>query len=384
MKNLYKQFEYDKDFDCKEVNLVVNNDTNRQITNLNNLLKELLSYKAMDITVVEDQDATIKAVRLVMEPSVKKELDIFDQKIANYTLDDRKTYRLKKINQQAEICTHWLKQEIAKLQKRRMHLYANNLQKGGLFIHEVNGVQIPLNPNWKRIAVNLSGGADSACLTSILANIITENKLETTIDIITHTRVWEVRPWAGPVSIQVYKKLQKIWGNIIGERITNFIPTELEHGVIGNLNVLEDRSPDQVIVSRFNDYLGTVKKYDAIYNATTKNPSIDKELLDRMKNRDIENIDVETLAIPTNYGYWMISPLRFIEKDWIVEQYYKMDLVDLFETTRSCEGNQGNISLLDGLDVHWYNEDKEVPECGKCFWCKEREWAIKQVEQRLK
>ena len=38
--------------------------------------------------------------------------------------------------------------------------------------HEVNGLIIPFNPEWKNIAVNVSGGADSACGTSTLAKII--------------------------------------------------------------------------------------------------------------------------------------------------------------------------------------------------------------------
>ena len=37
--------------------------------------------------------------------------------------------------------------------------------------HEVDGLVIPFNSEWKNIAVNVSGGADSACGTSILASL---------------------------------------------------------------------------------------------------------------------------------------------------------------------------------------------------------------------
>ena len=40
------------------------------------------------------------------------------------------------------------------------------------------------------------------------------------------------------------------------------------------------------------------------------------------------------------------------------------------------------MDRLEGFDVHWYSPDKEVPECGECFWCKERDWAVAQEQKR--
>ena len=54
--------------------------------------------------------------------------------------------------------------------------------------------------------------------------------------------------------------------------------------------------------------------------------------------------------------------------------------LELFKTTRSCEGDGNGVAILNGLDHKWfaYNKDKIIPECGLCFWCAEREWAMKE------
>ena len=46
--------------------------------------------------------------------------------------------------------------------------------------------------------------------------------------------------------------------------------------------------------------------------------------------------------------------------------------MDLFFTTRSCEGEFPYITY------ETYEIGQHVPECGECFWCKEKGWAIAQ------
>ena len=64
-------------------------------------------------------------------------------------------------------------------------------------------LDILFNKNWKKVAVNLSGGADSCLLTYFICKIIQDNNLDCTVDIITFTRCWDTRPWQGWWSIQV-------------------------------------------------------------------------------------------------------------------------------------------------------------------------------------
>ena len=65
-----------------------------------------------------------------------------------------------------------------------------------------------------------------------------------------------------------------------------------------------------------------------------------------------------------------------VEKDWIIEQYKNLDIMELFNTTRSCEGDADDFKPL-GMDHMWYSyvNDRNIKECGKCFWCLERNWA---------
>lgn len=272
-------------------------------------------------------------------------------------------------------------EEIRKLTVRRKDENRSLLKKHGFHLHLVDGLYIPLNPSWERIAVNLSGGADSAVLTSILANIIQENNYNITIDLITHNRGWRARPWQMPISKIVYNKLKDIWGDTIGVQNTNFIPPELEHGAIGYIiHEPKQRSGDQVIVEKYNEYIAYENNYQAIFTAITKNADLDIAPEDRMQNRDvdIQKADIHDLAICKTH-FWELHPFKYIEKDWVIKQYKNMDLLDLLKLTRSCEGDGSNMQgPLAGKDAFWYNKDKNVEECGLCYWCKEKAWALEE------
>tara|TARA_B100000900_G_scaffold416281_1_gene451039 strand:+ start:9622 stop:12114 length:2493 start_codon:yes stop_codon:yes gene_type:complete len=245
------------------------------------------------------------------------------------------------------------------------------------FTHD--GLNIPFNPDWKRIAVNVSGGADSCLLTYLLCKHIHENNIDCKIDVITHSRVWTIRPWAGPVSVNVYNALKEKWPNIIGERLVNYVPPELEHSTLGN--IVNDRSGDQIIVQSYNDFAAAQNNYSAIFNATTKNPSMDVPAEDRMLNRDHNAFGFDEFACIYN-NYWQCMPFIATEKDWVVKQYKDLGILDLYTTTRSCEGDGRHGGPLLGKDYWWfkYNADEPVETCGKCFWCVERKWAEDQNE----
>ena len=69
-------------------------------------------------------------------------------------------------------------------------------------------------------------------------------------------------------------------------------------------------------------------------------------------------------------GVDICHPFVYTKKDWIIRQYYKHGIEDLLNITRSCEGE------FEGLDYKTYTPGNKVPECGECFWCKERQWGI--------
>lgn len=242
-----------------------------------------------------------------------------------------------------------------------------------LLFTDVDGLSIPFDPRWNNIAIGLSGGADSALLTYLLCSMITR---DTTVHIISHTRMWKTRPWQSWDSINVFNWLTKKFPHINFKRHTNFIAPEIEYGNIGPS--LKDEygksvSGDNIESRAFAEYICHWNNVDAFYNAVTRNPKgLD---LGGMKERDIDlSNDNQHLLISRHMGGWACHPFRFTEKSWIIQQYRRLNITDLFEITRSCEGEFAHINYTN------YTPGQYVPVCGKCFWCKEREWAIEHAK----
>lgn len=240
--------------------------------------------------------------------------------------------------------------------------------------YNFDGVEIPFDPTWKNIAISVSGGADSALLAYTLCDLIPRNQTSPTIHIISFTRCWKTKPWQHYDSIRIYDFLVDKFPNLKFKRHTSFIAPELEYSNKGP--IFEDEygkqvSGDNIEKRAFAEFICHLENCDAFYNAVTRNPrSLE---LGGMKERDIErnetNLHLEKMK---HMDRWALHPFRFVAKDWIVRQYKNRGLLELFHMTRSCEGE------FDGLDYKTYVPGQEVPTCGECFWCKEREWAIEQ------
>jgi hypothetical protein len=290
------------------------------------------------------------------------------------------------MNSKDEIMQGDMRQNLAMTQFHMTQKFKEHLYSVGLKTHIVDGLAIPINPSWRRVGLDLSGGADSAAMALVLCKIIEENNYDIKIEIITFMRCWETRPWQFDIALRVYNELKARFPNIIGERHLTFIPPQIEHGAIGPLThpSLQGSSGDQVIVYTYNRFMAHNLKLDAVYNATTKNPTVDTPTEDRMKTRDVneEDIEINQLAYVSDNGVnWALEPLRLVEKDWVLQQYLNNNEIALFNATRSCEGDCNHPNLM-GMDAKWYqmhgNPDN-VPECGDCFWCQERNWAKQQL-----
>lgn len=240
-------------------------------------------------------------------------------------------------------------------------------------LHDIDGVQIPFDTSWKNISIAVSGGADSALLTYLLSEIITKTKSNTDIHIISHTRMWKTRPWQQQDSLRVFEYFTKNY-DINYHRYTNFIAPDLEHGNNGTILVDEygkSVSGDNIQQRSFAEYICTKHKIDCFYNGVTKNPPIDisGHLLARNVERTEDNKHLELME---HLGFTVSHPFRFIDKSWIMKQYFKNDIQQLLDLTRSCEGE------FKGIDYTNYKPGQYVPVCNECFWCKERAWAIEQ------
>lgn len=230
-------------------------------------------------------------------------------------------------------------------------------------------MEIPFDQDWKNVAISVSGGADSALLAYLVCNLA---KSYTTIHIINHVRMWKTRPWQQHDGEQVYNWLLQRFYHTTFKRHVNFIAPDIEYGNIGPS--LTDEygkkvSGDNIQQRAYGEFICNKYNIDAYYNAVTRNPRV--TMFNGMRERDIEpSEDNKYLERMTHMGVEVLHPFRFIDKAKVVGKYKELDIMDLFNITRSCEGE------FEGIDYITYKPGQHVPTCGECFWCKERAWAI--------
>ena len=233
-------------------------------------------------------------------------------------------------------------------------------------------MDVRFDHNWKNIAISVSGGADSALLAYLVCDLAKEH--ETTIHIINHIRMWKTRPWQQYDGERVYNWLCQRFYHTKFVRHINLIAPDVEYGNMGP--IIKDEygkmvSGDNAQQRAYAEFVCHKHNVDVYYNAVTRNPKgID---LGGMFERDIDLTDSNMHLIEMiHMDRKVLHPFRFIEKSVIVKKYKELDLMDLFNITRSCEGE------FQGIDYTTYTPGQYVPTCGECFWCKEREWAVEQ------
>jgi len=223
---------------------------------------------------------------------------------------------------------------------------------------------IHIDKEWKRIGISLSGGADSALLAYL---IVKESNAD--IYFTTQIRMWKTRPWQRYIAQQVVRWFKYNFPNRF-EHIEGFIPPELEEPISPLItDEYGAKKPgNRIILRAHNEWVAHAYKLDAWFAAVNKNPDI--EIPGALPERDegVLPIHMEHMGIDVYH------PFVYTTKDWIIKQYYKYDILDLLEITRSCEGE------FEGLDYTTYDPGQDVPICGECFWCKEREWAISKCQ----
>jgi hypothetical protein len=265
-------------------------------------------------------------------------------------------------------------------------LYTSRDPALGINLYRFDGLDIPFNPEWKNIGINLSGGADSSCLLMLLSKIIVKTGSACRVHVVQHRRCWNIRPWQGPVALAVFNKFQELFPIIEYVRHTNFIPVSLEWGVLGPITKDDngrDRSGDQMIVDEFNEFVMFNEKIDAMYNGTSRNPDVD--FPGKMMNRELtpEEGLLRDIMFKKHKGL-VILPFKFVRKDWIVAEYYRQGMQDLYNTTRSCEGSIGHDTskeVVPTLDD--YKPGMYIPLCNDCFWCLERNWADSKLQETI-
>ena len=243
-----------------------------------------------------------------------------------------------------------------------------------LEIEEVNGVFIPLSPSWKKICVNLSGGADSALLMSLLCAIIQERGYNTKVDAITFDRFWFSKPWLKPISEHVFSRVKSMFPNTVDKHHISFLAPELEDCRVNLEGSLETRSAFTMAAYSFSDYHCFYDQdVGAVFHGRSKNASTLLDHPHRVKRRDNPGPEEMLEKLKRSEAY-IIRPLLFVEKDWIIDQFKKNNWDELLKITRSCGSN------IENLKKSWkFKAESPPPECGECYWCLERKWAIDKV-----
>lgn len=244
-------------------------------------------------------------------------------------------------------------------------------------VEEHDGIFIPIDQNWKNVAINVSGGADSA----MLAYLVCSKLKKTNIHIISNIRMWKTRPWQRQNSIDVFNWLKNKFPNHTFNRYENLIAPELEYGSSGFILTLPSgikKSGDQVSTVSFVEYVCHYNNVDAWFSGVTNNPkeeSITRKPIERNLTYTGSAEDIEKLLFRKD-KILVCHPFIFTTKDWVLKQYVDLQLSNLLGITRSCEGDLETApEVFNDLDYKTYVPGMPVPECGKCFWCQERNWA---------
>lgn len=203
-------------------------------------------------------------------------------------------------------------------------------------------------PPGKDVIVKMSGGADSSMLMFLLAKY--KNEFNPDINFIIASSIAATKPY------------QYIFAKRVVEFINNIYP-------LGDYKHFHDdnRAGDYYSedIEKLVNSLHTDNTVQ--YMGITANPSIEemKETNLYDPNRDTDrDPGFETAVQETELSPGVFKrnrPFAKYNKKVISELYQKFDLTDtLFPLTRSCE------QLTTDFSSH----------CGKCWWCREREWAF--------
>ncbi len=213
-----------------------------------------------------------------------------------------------------------------------------------------NKIIIPLDPSWKVLGIQLSGGLDSALLTYLTAVTIQKNNLQTKI----RTISCDVgnKPDYLPTARRVLAKIKEI---------TNFENWEKPYEY--SIPLAESKNPMKLYASTNHMKALYLTNYiDFGFNGITKNPpALDRKCFTDNDGREVER----DTPISIYRGEKSARPLAMCDKRGIIELYVTHDIVSsLLPLTLSCDVNRENV--VDG----------RIP-CGRCWWCDERKWGLR-------
>jgi hypothetical protein len=221
----------------------------------------------------------------------------------------------------------------------------------------VGNVVFPISKTSRSIVFQLSGGADSALALYILCDIIKKYDLD--VKIVPITFYFPIKADNRQLTKDIINTIKELTGlNVFKKQILINVPVEMcnpkfkvPYAETKILEVLKYTS------KKFKDPTFN-------YNGLTHNPPVDVMNSFGVSTSE-HNRSTATSVYFSTHG---ASPLALINKKGVFELYKKYNLIDtILPLTCSCDA-----------DINPKKETK-IP-CGVCWWCKEREWGLKENE----
>lgn len=264
-------------------------------------------------------------------------------------------------------------------------MYEQDANHPGVYwLTSINGEKAVLDlRNCTKLAVGISGGADSTSLLYLLGRLIKDEGLNITLT--PHTFLHHGKPWNPAVAKRAAEKVQELLGVTFEEHVFK------DFGPQGPTQEIK-----QVFVDKFNLFTrelttGPTKQFDRYYGATTANPNFGvlREHPDCDTARNVAyfeptispdgliSVNVNQTASPN------MSPYKYVDKKMTATVYVTYGLGEsLLPYTRSCEllAEQTKNFQHNCSTANFQHNNAKDNGSGKdyyvCWWCQEREWAF--------
>ena len=200
----------------------------------------------------------------------------------------------------------------------------------------------------KTLGLSMSGGADSTILCILLAKTIESKGLNITIQPFSGYDLWAPLDTAGLPNIITFIKSQ--FPNVkINWPVSVVFDTQGSPD--GKNTYIGQLKKNMVDTGFINDLLVAISRGPELETQLTFNVRNTEHPIKRIPGYNIWN-EVEE-AIPN------LAPFKEVDKRFIVQCYKDFGYESLLKQTNSCTDPAGN--------------------CGECWWCQERTWAINTV-----
>lgn len=203
----------------------------------------------------------------------------------------------------------------------------------------------------KTIGLSMSGGADSTMLCILLAKAIQEKgrKLDTIIQPFSGYDLWAPLDSAGLPEIITFIKSE--FPDVqINWPLSVVFDTKGDH----------DKDKNKYIIPLVNQ-LAKKRLINCVISGISRGPELEDQLTFNVKDKKcaIQRIPGYRLWNEVSNQPDELAPYKHVDKRFVIQCYKDLGYESLLEKTASCTHPAG--------------------DCGVCWWCEERKWAINAV-----